>query len=175
MSEPDVIKLGAGTVPFGHGFVHSDAFKALFQEGMELVEDTAAYLDGQGRLDSKRLPREGVIAYATESMRLTTRLMQIASWLLLQRAVAEGEITPDQAQLENNRVHLTQQDTVTSVEDFEALPPRLKELIGLATRIHARILHLERLMSEPDPGPVAPAPNPVAAQHRLLEQVFGGH
>jgi Uncharacterized protein conserved in bacteria len=175
VSEPDVIKLGAGTVPFGHSFVHSEAFRALFHEGMELVEDTAAYLDGEGRFDSKRLPREGVIAYATESMRLTTRLMQIASWLLLQRAVAEGEITPDQAQLENNRVHLTQQDTITTVEDYEALPARLKELIGLATRVHARILHLERLMSEPDSVPASPRPNPVAAQQRLLEQVFGGN
>ncbi|MCB8822370.1 protease adaptor protein RcdA [Microvirga rosea] len=174
MSEPDVIKLSTGTVPFGHSFVHSDAFKALFQEGMELVEDTASYLDGQGRTDSKLLPRDGVIAYATESMRLTTRLMQIASWLLLQRAVAEGEITPDQAQLEKNRVHLTRQDTVTTIDDFEALPVRLRELIGLATRVHARILHLERLMSEPETVPVAPRANPVAAQQRLLEQVFGG-
>ena len=39
-------------------------------------------------------------------MRLTTRLMQIASWLLLQRAVAEGEITADQAQAEKNRIRL---------------------------------------------------------------------
>ena len=39
-------------------------------------------------------------------MRLTTRLMQIASWLLVQRAVAEGEITADQAQAEKNRVRL---------------------------------------------------------------------
>jgi regulator of CtrA degradation len=173
VSEPDVIKLGTGTVPFGHSFVHSDAFKALFQEGMELVEDTASYLDGQGRIDSKLLPREGVIAYAAESMRLTTRLMQIASWLLLQRAVAEGEMSLDQAQLEKNRVHLTQQDTITTIEDYEALPARLKELIGLATRVHARILHLERLMSEPEAEPIAPRPNPVAAQQRLLEQVFG--
>jgi regulator of CtrA degradation len=175
VSEPDVIKLGAGTVPFGHSFVHSDAFKALFHEGMELVEDTAGYLDGQGRIDSKLLPRDGIIAYATESMRLTTRLMQIASWLLLQRAVSDGEITPDQAQLEKNRVHLTRQDTITGIDEYEALPARLKELIGLATRFHARILHLERLMSEPDSSPVAPRPNQVAAQQRLLEQAFGGH
>ena len=44
-------------------------------------------------------------------MRLTTRLMQIASWLLVQRAVAEGEITPDQALREKNRVRLTAQDS----------------------------------------------------------------
>ena len=33
-------------------------------------------------------------------MRLTTRLMQLASWLLLQRAVNEGEITAENARTE---------------------------------------------------------------------------
>ena len=78
---------------------HSEAFKALFREGMTLVEEAAAYLDGPGRVCNRRLLRRPVaLAYATESMRLTTRLMQIASWLLLRRAVNEGELTPAQAQ-----------------------------------------------------------------------------
>ena len=43
------------------------------------------------RIESRTLPREASFCYATESMRLTTRLMQLASWLLLQRAVNEGD------------------------------------------------------------------------------------
>ena len=80
----------SSAVPFGRTFVSSDAFRAMFREGMLLVEETAAYLDGGGREESRLLPRDVALAYATESMRLTTRLMQIASWLLVQRAVAEG-------------------------------------------------------------------------------------
>ena len=97
MNEPDVIQLGVDPVRFGQSFVGSDAFRALFQEGMELIEETAAYLDGPGREESRHLERQTSLVYASESMRLTTRLMQVASWLLLQRAVAEGEISPDQA------------------------------------------------------------------------------
>ena len=82
VNEPDVIQLDVDPVRFGQSFVHSDAFKALFQEGMELVEETAAYLDGAGREESRHLSRQASLAYASESMRLTTRLMQIASWLL---------------------------------------------------------------------------------------------
>ena len=37
-------------------------------------------------------------------MRLTTRLMQLASWLLVQRAVNEGEMTQDQAGQEKAKV-----------------------------------------------------------------------
>jgi regulator of CtrA degradation len=173
VNEPDVIQLDVDPVRFGQNFVGSDAFKALFQEGMELIEETAAYLDGPGREESRTLPRQVSMIYASESMRLTTRLMQIASWLLLQRAVAEGEISPDQAQSEKNRVRLTLKDTTTTVAEYEALPDRLKELMGLATRLHARILHLERLMSEAGTEPQLSAPNPVAAQLGMLERAFG--
>jgi hypothetical protein len=37
------------TVRFGETFVASEGFKLLFREGMTLVEETAAYLDGPGR------------------------------------------------------------------------------------------------------------------------------
>ena len=46
------------------------------------------------------------LAYATESMRLTTRLMQLASWLLIRRAVSEGELTPEQAVEEQRKIKL---------------------------------------------------------------------
>jgi regulator of CtrA degradation len=173
VNEPDVVQLDVDPVRFGQNFVGSDAFKALFQEGMELIEETAAYLDGPGREESRTLQRQVGMIYASESMRLTTRLMQIASWLLLQRAVAEGELSPDQTQTEKNRVRLTLKDTTTTVSEYEALPDRLKELMGLATRLHARILHLERLMSEAGTEPQLSAPNPVAAQLGMLERAFG--
>jgi regulator of CtrA degradation len=173
VNEPDVIQLDVDPVRFGQSFVGSEAFKSLFQEGMELIEETAAYLDGPGREESRNLPRQASLVYASESMRLTTRLMQVASWLLLQRAVAEGEISPDQAQTEKNRVRLNAHDTATTMAEYEALPVRLRELIGLATRLHARILHLERLISEGGSAPRLSAPNPVATQLGMLQRAFG--
>jgi regulator of CtrA degradation len=117
VSEPDLLrnrnKSERDPVAFGTTFVRSDAFKIVFREGMGLIEDTAAYLDGPGRDESRRLPRQAALAYASESMRLTTRLMQIASWLLVQRAVAKGEITPAQAASERRRVRLTKQEVAT--------------------------------------------------------------
>ena len=50
--------------------------------------------------------RSAALAYATESMRLTTRLMQLASWLLLHRAVKEGEMSLAQANKEKTKVKL---------------------------------------------------------------------
>ena len=96
----------AAPIYFGEKLASSQAFAGLFRDGMALVEETAAYLDGPGRQESKKLERSAALAYATESMRLTTRLMQLASWLLLHRAVKEGEMTLAQANKEKTKVKL---------------------------------------------------------------------
>src|SRR6476660_3283744 len=88
-------------------FTASSQFHKVFKEGMALVEETANYLDGPGRQDARALDRHGAVAYATESMRLTTRLMQLASWLLLQRAIGTGEMSPEEAKKEKHRISLT--------------------------------------------------------------------
>ena len=54
-------------------FLASGGFDVLYKEGMGLIEEVAAYLDGYGRSESRGLPREASFVYATESMRLTTR------------------------------------------------------------------------------------------------------
>ena len=69
----------APLVQFNERLTNSAAFTVLFREGMDLVEETAAYLDGVGRDEAKALERSAGLTYATESMRLTTRLMQLAS------------------------------------------------------------------------------------------------
>ena len=93
-------------VLFGEKLAASQNFSQLFRDGMKLVEETAAYLDGPGRQESKRLGRSAALGYATESMRLTTRLMQLASWLLLHRAVNEGEMSLAQANKERTKVKI---------------------------------------------------------------------
>ena len=95
---------GLNTVSFAGHVAASAQFKSLYGEGMGLVEETASYLDGPGRQAAKVLPRMASVLYAAESMRLTTRLMQMASWLLLQRAVNEGEISAEQALSEKSKV-----------------------------------------------------------------------
>ncbi len=170
-----VENLRSVAVPFGRNFVSSEAFRTMFREGMLLVEDTAAYLDGTGREESRALPRDAALAYATESMRLTTRLMQIASWLLVQRAVAEGEITSVQARTEKNRVRIADVSIPTADAVVELLPARLQELMASSQRMQARVQHLEQLVTTDEDVAVAPATsgNAVASQIDRLKAAFG--
>ena len=85
-------------------FTRSELFNRTFREGMDMVEETAAYLDGAGRQDSHTLAKKDALIYASQSMKLTTRLMQVASWLLVQRAVKTGEMSIADARAEKYRL-----------------------------------------------------------------------
>jgi regulator of CtrA degradation len=162
-----------GAVSFGARLVGSAGFISLFREGMALVEETAAYLDGDGRGESRRLGRPESIAYATESMRLTTRLMQIASWLLVQRAVNEGEMSSDQARDEKQKVRLTPIVSTLSPDVFERLPERLRDLVERTGRLQERVQVLDVQL---DGKPIAeqPSRNPLEGQMEMLRRAFGG-
>jgi regulator of CtrA degradation len=151
------------TVNFFTKFTASEQFDKVFKEGMSLVEETANYLDGPGRLDARVLERHGAIAYATESMRLTTRLMQLASWLLLQRAIGAGELTVEDARKENHRISLNDIGKGHDLAGAEALPDALKALVDRSLTLHLRIQKLDSMISTQTTSDLA-IPSPVNDQ-----------
>ncbi|WP_417687205.1 DUF1465 family protein [Roseibium sp.] len=159
-------------VNFAPRLATSDTFQSLFDEGMALVEETAVYLDGEGRSEAKLLERPASLAYATESMRLTTRLMQLASWLLLQRAVNEGEMSKEQAGSEKNKVRLDKLSSATNGAAWDDLPDSLKALVSRSVRLQERIVHLDQALYR-DETPAEADDNPVFAQISQLHAAFG--
>ena len=159
----------ADPVSFGAKLAGSQAFSLLFREGMSLVEETAGYLDGPGRRESKMLPRNAALAYATESMRLTTRLMQLASWLLLHRAVNEGEMSLAQANKEKTKVKLASHEG-GDADTIKLLPERLRDLIDRSLRLQERVRRLDATIHSP--GKADRDGNPVERQVNLLKAVF---
>jgi regulator of CtrA degradation len=156
-------------VSFGERLAASQNFSQLFRDGMKLVEETAAYLDGPGRQESKRLDRSTSLAYATESMRLTTRLMQLASWLLLHRAVNEGEMSLAQANKERTKVKLSADERP---EDTAiTLPERLSDLIARSKRLRDHVRRLDATIHAPVPT-APPDNNPLEDQLGMLRAAF---
>ncbi len=163
----------SSTVNFFSKFQGTEQFERIFKEGMGLVEETANYLDGQGRVDSRVLDRPSTIAYATESMRLTTRLMQLASWLLLQRAISAGEVSDQDVSREKNRVSLSDIGEGNKIPGSDNLPEGLVELVTRSLRLHERIVVIDQMIV--GKAEVAAAnENPVAMQMDQLARAFGG-
>ena len=160
----------AGPVSFGERLASSQLFSDLFRDGMALVEETATYLDGAGRREAKKLERSAALAYATESMRLTTRLMQLASWLLLHRAVKEGEMSLAQANKEKTKVKLSASES-SDEHNIKLLPERLRKLIERSKVLQSAVRRLDATIHTTAAHTADPA-NPVERQLGLLKAAF---
>ena len=150
-------------------FVRSELFARTFREGMSLVEESANYLDGAGRDASKALPRDAAVSYAGASMRLTTLLMQIASWLLVLRAVREGEMAI--ADASDPKYRLEQPEEQRSDYHADGLPDELLNLLEAAQQLYMRISRLDAgLFTDEDEDETQ---TDAAGQQRALMRAFG--
>jgi regulator of CtrA degradation len=149
-------------------FTGSALFEKTFDEGMALVEETARYLDGGGREESRGLPRKAAMLYAGESMRVTTRLMQAASWLLVQRAVHDGDMEADAASSDRYRLGSKEICLGKSAEGVETLPPTLQDLLEKSDNLYRRIARLDDVLF----GQGVPSSG-ARGQQDALAQAFG--
>jgi regulator of CtrA degradation len=107
-------------------------------------------------------------------MRLTTRLMQVASWLLVQRALKEEEMTLSDARADKYRlVPEEKAEGALSFSDIAkdayALPARLLDLMARSEQLYERIMRLDRSLY----GTIAAQKgNTVADQINRLEAAF---
>jgi len=164
----------SNTVNLAEKFANSGKFKNLFQDGMNLVEESANYLDGLGREHAKSLPKAVAMLYGAESMRLTTRLMQLASWLLLQRAANEGEMSRDQILEEKTKIRLGETSHKMDHEAWDSLPEEFRDLVGRSMILQNRVVSLDAELygaSESDKG--KRDANPVEQQINLLSTALG--
>jgi len=160
-------------IALGPRIVASGGFTLLYKDGMGLIEEVAAYLDGDGRAESRGLPREASFVYATESMRLTTRLMQLASWLLLQRAVNEGELTVENARAEKEKVKFSATPDHRGGPGFANLPERLKQYIAQGDRLFERVQQFDKLERGGMAETVETTQNSIGDQLARLKAAFG--
>lgn len=124
-----------------------------FTACMKLVGDTAAYLDGKGRADQKALQEYLQKAYAFEAARLTTCLLDIASFYLIQRAYVSREVTDEEARGKLSKLRWKGYLPPT----FDWIPAELSTLAKKTTILYAKACahcaDLEQLLQSSGQGP----------------------
>ncbi|MCF6303239.1 MAG: DUF1465 family protein [Devosiaceae bacterium] len=165
-SKTTPIAIGPHLVAFGD-------FTRLYDQGMGLIEEVAAYLDGEGRTKSRELSRETSFLYATESMRLTTRLMQLASWLLLQRAVHEKEISAESARDEKSKVKFSATPSQRGGPGWDELPQRFLEYIEKGDNLFDRVVRFDNYDRQEIPTIPSKDDNDIVDQLTRLRDAFG--
>lgn len=149
-------------------FTGGKLFDTVFTRGMALVEETASYLDGPGREQSRNLPREASLTYSAWSMELTTRLMQAASWLVMQKAVRDGDMRREDASARKYRIRRDEPALDPEMQEGRGLPPRFLELVGRAEALFEQVCRLDEALYQP--GRADSAPNPVSEQIAALQK-----
>ncbi len=160
-------------IPIGPHLVASGGFTRLYKEGMGLIEEVAAYLDGDGRDQAHSFSRETSFLYATESMRLTTRLMQLASWLLLQRAVNEGEISAENARTEKSKVKFSATPSERGGPGWSQLPERFVAYVQQGDALFEQVTKFDALDRGKVPQSTPVGDNDIADQLAKLRAAFG--
>lgn len=166
---------GGGMIDFAERLANSETFSTLFRDGMGLVEETAAYLDGEGRVESKSLPRA---ALACLRHRIHAPHHPPHADGFLASAPARGERGRDdaraQAGSEKTKVRLDSASPNLGSPGFDELPEMLRSLIERSVRLQERILHLDRMIQDSRRQEEAvSARNPVAAHLNALNAAFG--
>lgn len=124
-------------------FTEGKVFERVFADGMALVEQTAAYLDGPGRKLSQSLNREANLTYAAWSMELTTRLMQAASWLVMQKAVRDGDMDRADACHKKYRISRDEPALDARAQRGLGLPDVFLDLVEQSENLFERICRLD--------------------------------
>ena len=113
---------------------------SLYVEAMVLADEARAYFDSSGRDDRLSLDPLVRIGFACESLKVTTRLMQVVAWLMTQRAVAAGELSKAQAAGAERRLG-------EAPDSDEELLPRLPDaavaLIRATQELYERVRRIE--------------------------------
>jgi regulator of CtrA degradation len=136
---------------------------SLYTEAMLLADEARSYFDCNGRDDREALSPIDRVGFSCESLKVTTRLMHVIAWLLTQRAVGSGEISPGQARRPARRLG-------EAPDSDEALVARLPDhaaALVLASRdLYARV----RRLDEAGGSGSAPQASPARGLMSLLER-----
>jgi regulator of CtrA degradation len=121
-------------------------FGRTYQEALNLTREARDYIAGNLGKDRGSESADVRLASSCEEMRLTARMTQIMAWLLLQRAIHEGEVPRSEALKAENR--LSGQETCLGdppIADVE-LPPRLNDLMARSRALYERIQRLDAML-----------------------------
>ena len=118
-----------------------------YDEAMTLLVETRNYLSFRQQVDGTCIEPTDRLKLTREAFRLTSRLAQVMAWLMLRRAVVEGEIADDEARRPEHR--LAGHDVCLGRADDlgDWLPEGMNGLLERSRALYERVARLDRLLS----------------------------
>lgn len=112
----------------------------LYIEAMVLADEARSYLEISGTRQNEEVEPVTRIHLSCESLKVTTRLMQVIAWLLTRRALARGEIDEAEAASEKYRLG---DAAPTDQRATLGFPSDMRVLIAASESLYQRAIRLE--------------------------------
>ncbi len=113
---------------------------ALYTEAMVLGDEARAYFETQSRNERAALDPFARVLFSCESLKVTTRLMHVLSWLLVQRAFEMGQMSEQEVEAAGQRVG---EAADSDIAVLQALPTSAVALIEASRDLYARVRRLD--------------------------------
>lgn len=141
----------------------------LYMEAMVLADEARAYLEKGAEIERELLDSMEKVHFSCESLKITTRLMQVIAWLLSRRAHARGEISLEECRSEKYRLG----DAAASDPRFtRGFPGDMRVLIAASESLYMRTQRLEEQMVDGLKTVPVPGYSPARDLLALLETAF---
>jgi len=121
-------------------------FTRTYDETLDLIVEARNYMVYSRPPGRRSRISNDNLRFSCEALRVTSRLTQVMAWLMLQRAVQDGEISAQEACDEKNR--LSGQSVCldeSGLEDSE-IPAGLRSLLNRSLSLYKRISRLEEMV-----------------------------
>ena len=120
-----------------------DLLESKINDANQLLTDTHNYLKWQAPLDIEYMPRDGKLKVCCEALRLTVRITRIVSWLTLQRAILDGELSQEDQSTASAPILEDGRCLESASENDTELPLRLRELLKKSRALYVQMMRLE--------------------------------
>ncbi|WP_443030572.1 DUF1465 family protein [Sphingomonas sp. RT2P30] len=150
--------------PLSESRLHRRLIDTLYIDAMVLADEARAYFDEGGRADREALDPMARVSFSCESLKVTTRLMHIIAWLLTQRAVDAGEMTPRDALDPSRRLGPA---PISDEDATRAMPAVARSLIAASAELYRRVARLDDAQASE-----MAAPSPARSMFDRLAMAF---
>lgn len=128
----------------------------LYQEAVNMADEARTYFAMYSKLDREKLPPIDRVLYTCESLRISTRLMHVISWLMVRKAVARGEISAEDGLRAERRLGDAELCQMTEADALRRMPPMVASLSYRSQSVFDRAWRMEQdmlAMAENGHGP----------------------
>lgn len=121
-------------------------FDRTYEEALQLTREARDYIAGARAARAGDASPDARLAASCEEMRLTARMTQVMAWLMVQRAVHEGEVSRAEAAAEANRLSGQEACLADPVVTEQDLPERLVDLLDRSRHLYERVQRLDAML-----------------------------